>query len=76
MAASQFTLGKEGAKIEGFLPEANCNRCAHFKTCGIWRATATIEQAGMPIKLTEFLKTLPRICPEYSVVQQEDAANT
>lgn len=65
--STHFSLSEEGKKIEGFLPEANCNRCSHFKTCAIWRQCAGVQQAGLPIKLEDFLKTLPRICPEYEV---------
>ena len=68
-----FDVTEEGAKIEGFIPEANCNRCAHFKQCGIWRTCAGVEQQGYPIKLVEFLKTLPRICPSYEVKVEEVA---
>lgn len=63
-----FHVSEEGAKIEA-PPAANCNRCAHFRTCGIWRICAGVEQQygdNAPL-LVEFLKTLPRICPQYEV---------
>jgi hypothetical protein len=62
-----FKLTPLGQKIEGYLPEANCNRCEHFQTCGIWRSCAGIEQQFQIIKLTDMLKLLPRVCPQYSV---------
>jgi hypothetical protein len=65
--AAKFELTEEGKNIEAYLPDANCNRCAHFKVCGIIRTVAQVEQNGMPIKLDVFMKHLPRICPLYSV---------
>lgn len=70
--AARFDLNQEGKNIEAFLPEANCNRCAHFKTCAVWRTVAQVEQNGLPVKLVDFFKVLPRICPLYEVkVDQE-----
>lgn len=62
-----FDLTNEGKNIEAYLPEANCNRCSHFKMCAIWRTVAQVEQNGLPVKLVDFFKVLPRICPEYEV---------
>jgi len=72
--AARFDLTNEGKNIEAFLPEANCNRCAHFKVCGIVRTVAQVEQNGLPLKLADFMKGLPRICPEYEVKVEPEQA--
>jgi hypothetical protein len=61
-----FHLTPEGQKMME-APEANCNRCSHFATCGVWRTCAAVEQQYQEPKLVDFLKTLPKICPNYDV---------
>lgn len=67
--SAKFELNEEGKNIEAYLPEANCKRCSHFAICSIWRTVAQVEQNQLPIKLEDFFKVIPRICPQYEVKQ-------
>lgn len=74
MAQPQLRFQREVIDAREFVEKRSCAKCAHFNTCGLWRAMGRDlesmygrggEEKSNPIEAPIKLEDLAQICKQY-----------